>query len=617
MRIYRNLILPKTFECQIDIIELMGFLNNLCENNGYRVILIANEGEIARQENDIAKAINAQTALIDLYENQHVLQKGDKSTETGIHRVYTALPQNQKSTNSKINKSSLDSHREALFERNTLYERTREKLIGLTIRFNSRLEDVYDTVLMKTISDEKTKKFLENRKQLIVSCFEEHDHENLRTLISIFIAIEAVIDVIEVSPELTEEDRKSIDVDKIIQEEIDQLLDYLIYVPINRVNGIIPAKMAEGTRYGYISNGIFSKEKKHLRYAFVDEYWDTLVVDLDAAKMDFNNRINERISFALSIVHDKEHFNLALFRLKEWYYLSDEEVIADIKKMKQELEKKKYYPRDFKDIIYTLMCINNPDFGMKFGKETESSNNHIYDATDETTFPKNDKDDANWKKDDEIRTPEKNEYNKWDKENINEYVDLMLKYTEDEKFVMTSEMLRLISENYDIAKRYRSYIQPLLDWINKQELSKLEKTDEGYDVLDIDSEELYKFFSDRRDLYITNRRFLSLYGYEGIEEYIKNGSAKDLLNLADALSTVYHFGNLRDFFSEDFYTVNRVWSDLKSDRENDRKLFNNVKSRTREIALRRLEICFEKYRNQLRDPHEIIEKNKKAEMEQK
>ena len=40
------LIFDDVERCQIDVIELMGFLNNLCENKGYRVILIANEDEI-------------------------------------------------------------------------------------------------------------------------------------------------------------------------------------------------------------------------------------------------------------------------------------------------------------------------------------------------------------------------------------------------------------------------------------------------------------------------------------------------------------------------------------------------------------------------------------------
>ncbi len=54
---------------------------------------------------------------------------------------------------------------------------------------------------------------------------------------------------------------------------------------------------------------------------------------------------------------------------------------------------------------------------------------------------------------------------------------------------------------------------------------------------------------------------------------------------------------------------------MKSDRENNRTVFNKDKSRTREIALRRLESCFENYRNLLRDPHEIHEDKIKAEME--
>lgn len=46
------LIFDDIERCQINIIELMGFLNNLCENNGYKLILIANEKEINRENDD-------------------------------------------------------------------------------------------------------------------------------------------------------------------------------------------------------------------------------------------------------------------------------------------------------------------------------------------------------------------------------------------------------------------------------------------------------------------------------------------------------------------------------------------------------------------------------------
>lgn len=599
------LIFDDIERCQIDIIELMGFLNNLCENNGYRVILIANEEEISRQEDGIAKAINAQTALIDLHENRHVILKDDRNRSSSAQPLFNSLQQNKDDLFSKINKRTIDSHREALFERDTLYERTREKLIGLTIRFSLRLEDVYEDVLNNTISDDRVSNFLRDKQSFIINAFEKYGHENLRTLISLFIGVEAMIDVFEVSPSLSDDEKKIIDVKSILQAEVNHLLTYLIYVAINKANGVELSKLTNGARYGYIHNGLHNKGELLLKYAFIDEYWETLVVDGEVAKNDFCKHIDESLNDAINRVHDKEHYDLSLFRLKEWYYLSDEEVIADIKRMKQELEKKKYYPYDFKDIIYTLMCINNADFGMRFGKEAESSNGHIYDATDEATFPNNNDEHKN--EDQKNGNATKTDYNKWPEENIKEYIDLMLEYTEDEKLVLTSDMLRLLSENYDLAKKYRYYIQPLLDWINKKELEKLEKSDEGYNVLEIDSEELYKFFYDRRDSYITKRHFLSLYGYEGIEKYINNAPTKGLFDFADALSAVYSFSNLRDFFSEDYYTVNKVWFDLKTDRENDRKEFNIIKSRTREIALRRLETCFEKYRNLLRDPNEKVE----------
>ena len=200
-----------------------------------------------------------------------------------------------------------------------------------------------------------------------------------------------------------------------------------------------------------------------------------------------------------------------------------------------------------------------------------------------------------------------NNYNSWNQENIDEYVNLMMKYTEDDDFSITDEMLRVLSEDLSYIQEYKGYIKPLLDWIYNKELSDLKKSDGGKDAFEIKGSELYSFFQGRRDTYLTKRQFLSLYGYNRIESKIKESETKYLWELADAIHTVYNFGNLRDFLSEDYDTVNQIWQDLKKDRETGRSRFNPLKERTREMALRRLETDFESYRNQLRDINGVIE----------
>lgn len=600
------LIFDDIERCRVDIIELMGFLNNLCENSGYRIIVIANEDEIARQENEIAHAIQAQTALIDLYGKQFHICKNNKSqNESGTNErnIIEELHRSRTDVKDETMKSFLENHRTILFERNTLYERTREKLIGLTVRFSSRLNDVYEDVLEKTIPKGIIRSYLIDKKSFIVEAFESQSHENLRTLISLFISVEAIMPALEIERNLDNVYKECVDIDKIIEEEKDKLLLYLIRTAIDRVNGINPLNLNNGIRYGFVNKGLFNNEQPYFKYAFVDEYWNTLVSDSDVINTDFNSRIDECIGVEIDRAKDIQHSELALFRLREWYYYSDEEVKKDIKKLKEELKEKKYYPYEFKEIIQTLMKINYPECGMGLKNPEEKAGKYFYDSSDDKTLPVSDFRE-------EIQNGEESSninYNSWNQENIDEYVNLMMKYTEYDGFSITDEMLRVLSEDLSYIQEYKGYVKPLLDWVHNKELLELRKSDGGKDAFEIKGDELCSFFQRRRDTYLTKRQFLSLYGYNRIECKIKESETKYLWELADAIHTVYNFSNLRDFLSEDYDTVNQIWQDLKNDRETGRLCFNSHKERTREIALRRLETDFESYRNQLRDLNEVIE----------
>ena len=109
--------------CQVETIELMGFLNNLCENNGYRVIIIANEEEVARKENDIALAIQKQTALLDLYGKAlQIVNEGSNKTnrDSIITTIISSVSKNRNEVEDTRFREILDDHVDELFEKNTL-----------------------------------------------------------------------------------------------------------------------------------------------------------------------------------------------------------------------------------------------------------------------------------------------------------------------------------------------------------------------------------------------------------------------------------------------------------------------------------------------------------------
>ena len=596
--------------CHIDIIELMGFINNLCENNGYRVIIIANENEIAKTENEIASAIQTQTALMDIYGKKFITPQNNSTSQNS--QIKKIAEQNGNRENDDVLKKELINHREKIFEHNSLYERTREKLIGLTIRFESRLVEVYDNILNNTISEGKTKEYLLSKKELIVTEYEKYSHENLRTVISLFIAVESVMsELIESDNKdlvaMSKEDIKNINLDSIIDEEKEILLINLIRTSISKAEGKYVTKLEKSKRYGYVNNGIFGVETPYFRYAFVDKYWESLVADREIIKYDFCKRIKERITSELERIHNEEHYELSLFKLQEWYCLPDEEVLDYLAKLKKELKEKKYYPREFKDIVQILICINNEDYGMflnDYSLENNSTNNY-YDPTDDDISILDDaeRSDLDSNSSDSIDDEELT-YIKWETVNITEYIELMLKYTEEENFVLTKDMLSFYTENLIYARKYKTYIYPLIEWVNKNELSKLMNTEEG-DIFDTDIRDLEGLLRKRRDSYLQKECFLSLYGHERIEQKINNSSADEIMDMANAFQVVYN-GGFNSFLSADYETINKIWYDLKNDREKGRNLFNPQKSRTREIALRRLEKDFDNYRKQLRKQSDTI-----------
>lgn len=103
------LIFDDIERCRIEIIELMGFLNNLSENNNYKLILIANEKEITRDENINTTALKYGIAL-----NERLDISKIKKKETDNEA-------------DKINREDLINIIKYYFGQTTTYERTREK----------------------------------------------------------------------------------------------------------------------------------------------------------------------------------------------------------------------------------------------------------------------------------------------------------------------------------------------------------------------------------------------------------------------------------------------------------------------------------------------------------
>ncbi|MFR1172943.1 MAG: P-loop NTPase fold protein [Thomasclavelia ramosa] len=299
------LIFDDIERCRIEIIELMGFLNNLSENNNYKLILIANEKEITRDENINTTALKYGIAL-----NERLDISKIKKKETDNEA-------------DKINREDLINIIKYYFGQTTTYERTREKLVGLTVPYSIPIKESFDAIINKYVKKEKDSvtKILKKNKNRIIELFESQAHKNLRTLIVSCIAIEDILSSIDKN-QITKDDN-------MLADELDAIVVYTIYSAIRRTMGKEEYKWSIGNRYGKVNVSINEiKDSNIYGYAFVDEYWKMQCIDADIVHSDIRKRISERTEYENRLKANHNYQKLSLNKLREWYILDDDDIYS-------------------------------------------------------------------------------------------------------------------------------------------------------------------------------------------------------------------------------------------------------------------------------------------------
>lgn len=566
------LIFDDIERCQTDIIELMGFLNNLSENNGYRLILVANEQEINRDEDDIVRVLKYEIALNSRLDINKVIKKRSNGTLSG---------ENQDKI--KIDRDELEEIANYYFDRKTTYERTREKLIGLTIPYSISIAESFEGIISKYIKTKSIKELLKLNKEEVFDLFEREEHRNLRTLIAACIAIEDIISSIE---------QEKISEKEILKDELKMIVLYTVYSAMRRTDGKGEYHWASGTRYGWVNNSMMKiRDPRIYGYAFIDEYWKTQCIDAKVVYTDIKTIIDEKVAIKKDHEKSEEYRSLALNHLIDWHLLSsDKEVKQLVQQMKEELKQKKYYPQDFKEIIFTLMRINNPNFGMNPDKiKIKENNNTIFDSMESRQFigmPV------------VVQEAEDHLYAEWEKFDISEFINLMVAYFDDEQFVMTKNMIRVLSEDKQFVYNYRQLTMPLIKMIEKKERDKISANEDGILISDMSwDDEFEKFCFNHKKKFFNQGRFLFLFNYDELIERFIVASPIEIHHFCSAVQKVYSFSNLSEVYSADYETVKRI-SDYIS--KNIDSLLNEDKSRVKEIALRRLKSDMNRYEHSLR-----------------
>lgn len=281
----------------IDKIELLGFFDELVEQNNAKVIIVCNESKItnAREEKSANNA--------------------------------------QQENNESDDKRLVDDYR--------LYK---EKVIGLTIKYEANLYSVYETVLMKETNNDNTCNLLLQYKNNILELFKTIHSINIRTLIFTFKRFKELCEEIE-------------SVFKTNKKDMTYFDEYVSIIMVNVVTASLSYKdlgknildilKDKDTIACYFSSEGLNDDVKNFNMTnyvrvsrFVNKYIYSYSLDYKLLKEDIDRYIEEKVNDTQDIANKVNNI---------FYIEDDESAVRKLLAVLDDIEKNKYclgvYPR--------------------------------------------------------------------------------------------------------------------------------------------------------------------------------------------------------------------------------------------------------------------------------
>lgn len=159
----------------IDIIDILGYINNYVEHDGIKTILICNEKELA------IKFKNANIEMKTLIATQLLKEEG------------VAL----KDDDNEPLVAKLDSKIKSIFDRTNAYERIKEKLIGECFEYMPEYSYILNGMIIKYEYNKPLEKFLKMEISTIISTFKKTNTRNLRVLKHALNDFEKIFDMVK------------------------------------------------------------------------------------------------------------------------------------------------------------------------------------------------------------------------------------------------------------------------------------------------------------------------------------------------------------------------------------------------------------------------------------
>lgn len=142
----------------VDVIDILGYINNFVEHDHIKTIIICNEKELSTK-----------------------LKSSNLEMKTFI-ATYLLDKQGELNANDKPMVEKIQNKIEHVFDKANDYERIKEKLIGETFEYAPKFNYIINGILMRYENDADLIRFLRENTGLIISTFNKSGTRNLRIL---------------------------------------------------------------------------------------------------------------------------------------------------------------------------------------------------------------------------------------------------------------------------------------------------------------------------------------------------------------------------------------------------------------------------------------------------
>ena len=470
-----TLVFDDIERCDMPINELLGYINEFVEHKKLKVILVANQKEIAKKK----VYSNVELKYIAAVNHDVIIPRKNKKND--LEEIFNEVPKGKK-TDETIDLERLNERVEALFGEDLLYNQIKEKLVGTTIYYKPNLNIVLIELLDKQIQDIRIKKYLKDNSEKIIEMMESKNHINIRTLKIAIKLIEKIFSIL-LSMDLSSYEQNNIENCK------HNLMLYIIYECIKYKEGLIECTWTDKSEFGYISTERMIDEYI-VGFKFIDEIITSGYINENRVKEVINLYIKEKSE-------NSRDYNDPLRVLEGYWELEDEKIERNIELLQEKLKKNAYNHDLYSRILLTTMRIVNIGFDRKYLEEIKKD--MIKNIEGSTIFTNLDEFNLTFKDQEEI-----DQYNK-------EVQPLKNFISEKMNIEKEYNINSIINFHEGWGEKFNEYCQKHKnEFLSKKEFFKLIDVENALNCLKS---------SNTKDISDFRRRIASVYGYSNIKDY--------------------------------------------------------------------------------------------------